>query len=167
MEFSRCHWGCRELKRSVKDLGKNISNEDIDLNNLNELKNNGEWSFEEQWLQDLKNRIKELENTTQRLTNEKNAAIIKLHEIEQLEPNMEEINKRMLEKDQLIVQLEKKVNDKQNELNSFGWRIEELLRELNEANQNLKNCEQQKNDTEWSLGEHRQWLMDAKNKLDF
>uniref|UniRef100_A0A8R1TQJ3 Uncharacterized protein n=1 Tax=Onchocerca volvulus TaxID=6282 RepID=A0A8R1TQJ3_ONCVO len=156
----------RQLKRSVKDLGRNISDENIDLNNLSKLKNNGECNFEEQWLQDLKNRITELESAIQRLTNEKNAAISKLNEIEQLETNMEEINKRMLEKDQLIVQLEKKVNDKQNELNSFGWRIEELLRELNEANKNLKNCEQQKNDTEWSLGEHRQWLTDAKNKID-
>lgn len=24
-----------------------------------------------------------------------------------------------------------------------------------------------KNDTEWSLGEHRQWLADANNKLEF
>ncbi|VDK64016.1 unnamed protein product [Onchocerca ochengi] len=165
-EFGNDNLEYKQLKRSVKDLGRNISDENIDLNNLSKLKNNGECNFEEQWSQDLKNRITELENAIQRLTNEKNAAISKLNEIEQLETNMEEINKRMLEKDQLIVQLEKKVNDKQNELNSFGWRIEELLRELNEANKNLKNCEQQKNDTEWSLGEHRQWLTDAKNKID-
>ncbi|OZC08021.1 hypothetical protein X798_05017 [Onchocerca flexuosa] len=73
--------------------------------------------------------------------------------------------------DDLELYLNKKMNEPECgsdnvEYNSFGWRIEELLRELNEANQNLKNCEQQKNDTEWSLGEHRQWLMDAKNKTD-
>lgn len=48
-----------------------------------------------------------------------------------------------------------------------GLRVEELLRELNEANRNAINKEQKKNDTEWSLGEHRQWLADAKNKLEF
>ncbi|MCP9263311.1 hypothetical protein DINM_006644 [Dirofilaria immitis] len=154
----------KELRRSVKELGKDISDEDIHLNDLTDLKNHADWTLKEpnKWLQDLKNRIKELENTIERLANEKDAAIAKLYEIEQLESNMEEMNKQILEKDQLIMQLEKDIDDKQNELKS---RIEELLRELNEANQNLKNIEHLKNDAEWCLGEHRQWLVDAKNSL--
>ncbi|KAM3728086.1 Adventurous-gliding motility protein [Dirofilaria immitis] len=154
----------KELRRSVKELGKDISDEDIHLNDLTDLKNHADWTLKEpnKWLQDLKNRIKELENTIERLANEKDAAIAKLYEIEQLESNMEEMNKQILEKDQLIMQLEKDIDDKQNELKS---RIEELLRELNEANQNLKNIEHLKNDAEWCLGEHRQWLVDAKNRI--
>ncbi|CAG9533824.1 unnamed protein product [Cercopithifilaria johnstoni] len=156
----------KTLKWSIKDLVENIS--DLDNGHLNESvepKNYADWTFMEykQWLQNLKKRVEELENATQRLSNEKDMAITKLHEIKQLEPNLEELKKEISEKNERIIEMEKDFNDKQNELK---LNIEELLHKLNEAKENATKNEQMKNDTEWSLGEHRQWLTDAKNKIN-
>lgn len=39
-----------------------------------------------------------------------------------------------------------------------------MRREIDEKNGYIGSIEKQKNDAEWSLGEHRQWLQDTKNR---
>lgn len=45
--------------------------------------------------------------------------------------------------------------------------IDALNSELTAKNLSIENLEKTKNDTEWSLGEHRQWLQDASNRSQF
>lgn len=42
--------------------------------------------------------------------------------------------------------------------------ILQLLDEVKEKNRIIDELNKLKNDTEWSLGEHKQWLSDANNK---
>ncbi|VDN22297.1 unnamed protein product [Gongylonema pulchrum] len=42
--------------------------------------------------------------------------------------------------------------------------VEELKKELSAKNDTLSNLEKEKNDAEWSLGEHKQWLSDANER---
>lgn len=42
--------------------------------------------------------------------------------------------------------------------------VNRLQGELNEKSSALTDVEKQKNDAEWSLGEHRQWLQDANDR---
>lgn len=41
---------------------------------------------------------------------------------------------------------------------------ENMRREINAKQEVIVNLEKQRNDLEWSLGEHRQWLVDANNR---
>ncbi|EJD76186.1 hypothetical protein LOAG_16821 [Loa loa] len=153
IEYKKVKWLLEDLEEDIFDVDDDHFNDSIEPKNKTDL------TFIEQF----KRRIKELENATQKFKNDKDAAIAKLYEIE---PKMEDLKKEIQEKDQQIIQMEKDFNEKQNELNSFRLRIDELLHELNETNQNAISNEQKRMDTEWSLGEHRQWLADSKNKID-
>ncbi|VDK29439.1 unnamed protein product [Gongylonema pulchrum] len=44
--------------------------------------------------------------------------------------------------------------------------LEEVLKELDGKNDLLGNLEKAKNDAEWNLGEHKQWLADASARAD-
>lgn len=39
--------------------------------------------------------------------------------------------------------------------------IDDLRQEVSDKNEYISEIEKQRNDAQWSLGEHRQWLQDA------
>lgn len=43
--------------------------------------------------------------------------------------------------------------------------IEDLRKEINNKNVCINDLEKHRNDLEWSLGEHRQWLQDANERF--
>uniref|UniRef100_A0A0M3IUE2 Myosin_tail_1 domain-containing protein n=1 Tax=Ascaris lumbricoides TaxID=6252 RepID=A0A0M3IUE2_ASCLU len=55
--------------------------------------------------------------------------------------------------------------EKEKENEGINKMMQGLLDDLNEKNRQLDELNKLKNDAEWSLGEHRQWLSDANNRI--
>ncbi|VDO44084.1 unnamed protein product [Onchocerca flexuosa] len=150
----------RASVEAAEGLQKEINDKNEQLNSITKQINDAEWSVGEhrQWLKDANNRISELESA---LT-EKN------HFIEE----MQKYNEEHCASEELIalqakLQIAEKALDeapKQEKMNELSSLVDHLQNELNNKNECIKNLEKQCNDTEWSLGEHRQWIHDSNNK---
>ncbi|VDN02668.1 unnamed protein product [Thelazia callipaeda] len=122
-----------------------ISAKNEEINKLIQKVNDLECSLGEhkQWLEDANNRASYLDNLNR-------------------------------EKDQSIEEMAKKVEDKEHglaevttsqEIMELKSVIENLRREVEEKNDYICQIEKVKGEVEWSLGEHRQWLEDANNRI--
>lgn len=74
-----------------------------------------------------------------------------------------------------MIKLPKKVLYEMDKVYSYTWKTwtcsalrgenDRLVHEINEKNRIIDDLNGQRNDAEWKLGEHRQWLADANNRF--
>uniref|UniRef100_A0A915C2T1 TAR DNA-binding protein 43 N-terminal domain-containing protein n=1 Tax=Parascaris univalens TaxID=6257 RepID=A0A915C2T1_PARUN len=166
--------------RGENDWLKNeLSAKDGHINDLNQLKNDAEWSLGEhrQWLSDANNRVNELSNTL----NEKNTVIDSMQkEVERLQrliaetsqqqgtpEDVQQLREKIIELENKLHEVEQSLSEapRIDEINALYSKVEGMQNEINDKNNELGNIHKLKNDAEWSLGEHRQWLADANNRI--
>uniref|UniRef100_A0A0R3RXE1 GRIP domain-containing protein n=1 Tax=Elaeophora elaphi TaxID=1147741 RepID=A0A0R3RXE1_9BILA len=180
----------------VDCLQNELNDKNEYIKNLAKQCSDAEWSLGEhrQWLQDVNNRVQGLENElcsrnghVEELRQEignRNADISNCH------VTIDALNSELSEKNLCIANAEKAKNDAewslgehrqwlQNANNSTKKRsvdnekffsalestIEDIRREINNKNAYINDLEKQRNDLEWSLGEHRQWLQNANERI--
>uniref|UniRef100_A0A183DVA0 Myosin_tail_1 domain-containing protein n=1 Tax=Gongylonema pulchrum TaxID=637853 RepID=A0A183DVA0_9BILA len=170
------------LDATIESLRNEISEKDKCIENITKSKNDAEQSLNEhsQWLLDANSRIADLENNEK----DKDKRITALHdEIEQLSGKVVLDLKAALEAVQRNEKLEMpveelvaKLNDaeralaespKLNDFLSLKAENDDLRKKLHEKEACLEGLEKEKNDAQWRLGEHIQWLKDANDRANW
>ncbi|VDN22749.1 unnamed protein product [Gongylonema pulchrum] len=170
------------LDATIESLRNEISEKDKCIENITKSKNDAEQSLNEhsQWLLDANSRIADLENNEK----DKDKRIKALHdEIEQLSGKVVLDLKAALEAVQRNEKLEMpveelvaKLNDaeralaespKLNDFLSLKAENDDLRKKLHEKQACLEDLEKEKNDAQWRLGEHIQWLKDANDRANW
>uniref|UniRef100_A0A915Q6N9 Uncharacterized protein n=1 Tax=Setaria digitata TaxID=48799 RepID=A0A915Q6N9_9BILA len=134
------------LNNENENLKELLNDKNAHIDSLVQQLNDKEWSLGEhrQWLQDSKNRANWLESVVL----EKNREIDGLRcENECLKSDLAKVSEG-------------------GDISNLNAAIENLRNELRSKNEYIEQVEKQRNDAEWSLGEHRQWLRDANSRVD-
>ncbi|VDK29440.1 unnamed protein product [Gongylonema pulchrum] len=164
-----------QINKDLKELnGKN----DL-MGNLEKAKNDAEWNLGEhrQCLADAnESALKAQLEKLQEELNVKNDVVGDLEKAKNdAEWNLDEhkqwladANQRYLQYIELLHRLQQVQITIEEESGSSALKaqLEEMQEELNGKNDLMGNLEKAKNDAEWSLGEHRQWLADANERSD-
>ncbi|OZC08020.1 hypothetical protein X798_05016 [Onchocerca flexuosa] len=134
------------LKNENENLKELLKEKNEYIDKLVQQRNDAEWSLGEhrQWLQDSNERANWLDDIV----------IIKNKEIDELR----------CENDRLKFDLNK--ISQHGDINNLIATIENLHNEISNKNNDIDEIMKQRNEAEWKLGEHRQWLEDAKNRVD-
>ncbi|VDO40501.1 unnamed protein product, partial [Onchocerca flexuosa] len=170
---------------TIDALNNEITGKNVCIGNLEKAKNDSEWSLGEhrQWLQDANNRIaqleksiiakdeiiKELHNDTDELSKkvvlDLKAALEAVQmnvQPEKAEVSVEQLMIKLQNAEQALAEYSKM--DDSISLKNENENLKELLKEKNEY---IDKLVQQRNDAEWSLGEHRQWLQDSNERANW
>uniref|UniRef100_A0A0M3J2S6 AAA_5 domain-containing protein n=1 Tax=Anisakis simplex TaxID=6269 RepID=A0A0M3J2S6_ANISI len=159
------------LKSEHERLCNEMNEKNRIIDDLNRIRDEKEWSLGEhrQWLTDANNRADGLEN----------ACKDKENTIESLRKEIEELRSVTLEAPQAAVRiktLESELHDaqqaltegpKQDDVNALRSENDRLTNEINEKNRIIDDLNRIRDEKEWTLGEHRQWLNDANNRFVF
>ncbi|VDM47980.1 unnamed protein product [Toxocara canis] len=172
-----------DLTNCLSDKERQIESMQKEIDELRIVKlQEGERLGQEE-LQQLHDRISDLE---QQLSNVPKPDEIKISGLEaELHSKSEALNALQAQRDTsvgedpMIARLESNVAElreelrqvteekieKERENEGINKMVQGLLEDLNDKNRQLDELNKLKNDTEWKLGEHRQWLSDANNRI--
>ncbi|VDM41428.1 unnamed protein product [Toxocara canis] len=164
-----------ELDRLRHEMGE----KNAIIDDVNRQRDEARWSLGEhkQWLNDANNRATALENAL-REKEERLAALerelgelktVKIetpedvlqNEIAQLKAEIQDLEGKLQETEKTLGEA-----PKVEEINGLRAEIDRLVNEINEKNRIIDDLNRIRDEKEWQLGEHRQWLNDANNRAN-
>ncbi|EJD76185.1 hypothetical protein LOAG_16820 [Loa loa] len=78
---------------------------------------------------------------------------------------IEDLTKELCKSDDCIKQLRQEIENQNADISNCLETIDVLNSQFSAKSDCIANLEKAKNDTEWSLGEHRQWLQNANERI--
>ncbi|VDN27693.1 unnamed protein product [Gongylonema pulchrum] len=155
---------------TIEALHRQLDLKNDELRDLRKQKDDTQWKLGEhqQWLQDANYRAAGLENDLEE----------KRQHIAELQSMLESLKRDLEEQERASQETVNNLNEKLRQLEEtptatsdasstrqLEEKVENLLGEIATKDGRMNELEKAKNDAEWSLGEHRQWLADANNRI--